>query len=256
MFKTFLMGLGVVMLVAIGAFVALLAWANKAGGKLQNTFFNAVVSGNPENVLTLCDPRLREQIDAPILAAWIDEVHDKLGAYRGLSGTDFGTNSKTTDAGWIVESKGTVHFEHGDAKSDLTFCNDLLTAFSVNSDKLAGNWFQGPRETKLYQQRGEEFIRKFLAQDETGATALMAKELRAAVPDDKLRELMKTFDGKTGKLKSIAYREDKFTKENSGTLKVYYDLDCEHGKFVAEIKFQFNGLKGYLEGFDFKPKEK
>ena len=250
MFKQMLMGLSIGTIVTLGS---LSAWANEGGSKLQEAFFDAVGSDDPENVLELCDPRLREKIDAPILGAWMEALQDKLGEYQGMSDTDFETRHIPSDEGKIVQSKGTVHFEHGDAKSELTFCDELLTGFSVASDKLAGNWFEGPTETDLYQERGGKFIRKFLAQNQKGTVALIAPELLAVV-GDKLPELMKTLADKTGEVTSVEYSEDKFTKENGGTLKVYYDLECEKGKFVAEIKFQFNGLKGYLEGFNFNPK--
>jgi len=255
MFKKLLMVLGVGALLAVGAFVTLLFWAQHAGAELHDKFFNAVVSGDPQQVLNLCDPSLREEVDAPVLGAWMNEVRGKLGGYRGLSKSNFDTNMKATDQGRIIESKGTIHFEHGDAASELTFRNDLLTAFSIKSDKLAGEWFKGPAETKLYRERGEQFIRKFFAQDKAGAAAMMGKELHDVVPDEKLVEFMKTITAQSGALKTVLFREEKVTTDAPVTLRIYYDLECEKEKLAADVKFQFIGLKGHFEGFNFKPME-
>src|SRR5262249_11204166 len=154
----FLIFVGFGTLVLMAGFVALLVWAQRSGAKHQEKFFTTVISGDPEQVLALCDPQLQEEIDAPVLGAWMNAVRKQLGPYRGLSAANFNTNMNSTPQGTIITSKGTVNFEHGDAHSELAYRNSLLTSFSIESDKL-GDWFQGPTSTELYRGRGEHFIR-------------------------------------------------------------------------------------------------
>lgn len=253
MIKKILIVLGLCFVLLIGGFIALLMWAQKAGAELQDKFFAAVVTADPEQVLKLCDPALRKEIDAPVLGAWLNEVRATLGEYRGLSKSNFNTSMNTNDTGTTIESKGTVHFEKGDASSELKFQNNLVTAFSIDSDKLKGDWFKGPTDTKPYRERAEQFIRKFFAQDAAGAKALMGEALIKAVPDDKLKEFMAKIVGEFGPLKTATFREEKFTTEEGQALHVYYDLVGEKGKASGEVNFRFVGLKGHLNGFDFEP---
>ena len=68
MLKKVLMALSVAGVVLCGSFPASLAWARTADAILVDTFFKAVVSDDPEQLLALCDPRLRKEINAPVLA--------------------------------------------------------------------------------------------------------------------------------------------------------------------------------------------
>ena len=55
----------------------------------------------------------------------MNEVQAKLGEYRGLDDSKLDTRVESTSQGEIVEIKGTVQFEHGDATADLTFCDEI-----------------------------------------------------------------------------------------------------------------------------------
>ncbi len=252
MFKKLLMVFGAALLLLVAAVAAVLIWAQRAGSEQQEKFFTAVSSGDPQQVLALCDPALAEQVDAPVLGAWMKEVQKQLGAYRAMSATDFNTSMNATDQGTVITSKGTVHFEKGDAKSDLTFTNGKLTAFEINSDKISGDWFQGFSDTKLFRDRGEEFIRKFFAKDVAGTAALMHEALRKEAPDDKIKSMMDAVVGAAGPVKSIKYLKEKFTTEDGQQLLIDYEVEAEKAKVVFDVKFRFIGLKGHLAGFNFQ----
>ncbi len=253
----FFAGCGLVFLLLVGGCVAMLMWAAKEGAAAQEKFYKAVESGDPQQVLDLCDPALREQIDAPVLAAWQKAVRTKLGAYKEMSTSDFSTNANSENGVTTIESKGTVHFEHGDAKSELKFRNGLLTAFNIESEKLTGGWYQGVTETKLYRERGEQFVRKFLADDVEGAFAMMHESLQKNSPKDKLAPIMKEIADEAGSLKSATFESEKFTDDDGArTLAIAYKCETEKKQYKAEIRFQFADLRGHLIGFDFEPVQK
>lgn len=252
MLKKILLGLGTVFVLLIVGFVALLFWAQHAGSQQQDRFFQAVMSGDPSVLLALCDPELRDQIDAPVLAAWMAEVRKQLGDYQGLSNTSFSTQANTTEQGTFVQSEGTVHFQKGDATSQLEFRNNLLVKFSIESEKIPAGWFTGPEDATLYRERGEEFIQKFLGRDAKGAADLMHEVLRRNVPDEDLESMIDDVTGKAGPLKSIEFRAAKFTADEKEMLVVSYRANCENKILDATVDFQFIGLKGHLLGFNFQ----
>lgn len=83
--KKVLMILGVVFLAVIVGFVLLLVWAGESSAKDQDRFFTAVLSGDPAKVMELIHPEMREEVDEPVLAAWMECVKNHLGSYKGAN---------------------------------------------------------------------------------------------------------------------------------------------------------------------------
>ncbi len=248
--KKMLMILGGVFLVLIIVCSGVLVWAQRSGSSHQAKFFEAVLSDDPKRVVVLFDPALCEEVDEPILAAWMVAFKRNLGALKGLSKTDFETTSKIENGATVTESKGTVKFEKGQATSELKTRNDKIVRFHVKSDKMPENWFTGPAGTQLYGQRGKDFFTYFLTDKPDEAFKMMHKNLQAKVPPDKLKVMMADFAGKAGKLKSIAYKSETLISGDTPALKVVYTVESEKQKSTGTIKFQFDGLKGHLVAFN------
>src|SRR5262245_46036435 len=92
--KKVLLIVAVVLVGCIALCAGVVFWAQQAGSQVQAKFFSAVESGDVTQVEALMDPLLREQIDAPVLEAWIEEVRSKLGKFQGPSKTDLSTSTK------------------------------------------------------------------------------------------------------------------------------------------------------------------
>src|SRR5947209_2682584 len=101
--------LGVVFVACLALCGGLLFWAQRAGNELQTRFFTALESGDVQQVESLFDPVLAEQIDEQVLAAWMAEVHKDLGKFQGLSKADFDTFTKYEGGARVTESKGIVN---------------------------------------------------------------------------------------------------------------------------------------------------
>ena len=248
--KKVLMILGVVFLVLLVIGVALMIWAQRAGSALQGKFFNAVLSGDPKQVTALFAPSLREEVDEPVLAAWMAEVKDKLGAWKGLSATHFETSTRYEGRAKLTQTQGTVEFEKGEAESELNWRDGLLIGFKIDSDKIPKGWFKGPASTELYRERGKEFLTHFLGGDPDKAFALMHENLQKKRPLDKLKSLAAAFQEKAGKLQSVAYSAEKADPADPADLSISYKVTCEKASTTAAIRFQFAGWKGHLVAFD------
>ena len=216
----------------------------------QKRFFKAILSGNPGKVTAMCHPALRDEIDEPVLAAWMAEVKDKLGAFKGLRKTNFSTSTKIENGVKVTESKGMVDFEKGSAESELKYYDGKLIKFNIKSDQLKTDAFPGPTSTDLYRERGKEFLTLFLANKPDETFAMMHSALQKKVPLEKLKTMMAGVTGKAGPTKAITWQSEKLEPGEPLTLKLLYNVECEKAKTVASVEFQFIGFKGHLLAFN------
>lgn len=246
--KKALLILGVVFLVLIVGFVSMLIWAQRSGSQHQAKFFQALQSGDPKQVEALFHPALKDEVDEPVLAAWMQAVQTHLGAFQGMSKTNFSTSTKSTGDGWFTESKGVVHFEKGQADSELVFRDQELVKFHVSSEKIPADWFKGPVGTALYQERGKQFLTQFLNSQVDAAYKMLHENMKKKVSADDFKTMIERIAGKAGAMKSIAVASE--TPEEGGTsLRIFYKVQCENAALNANVKFEFVGMKGHLLGF-------
>jgi hypothetical protein len=248
MLKKVLMVLGAVFLVLVALFVVMLVWAGKKSAELQQKFFAAVESGDPEQVLVLLKPEVRTGIDPPVLPAWMKAMKSDLGAYKGLSG--FKTSSNFTNGATRTESAATVDFEKGTAQSDLIFLDGQIAGFHVRSPQIPDDWFQGPDSTELYRSRGREFLQDLFHGDTDAAFALMDSKLQKKIPRDELKSKLAEAKARTGPLKSVDYESETIDAGSGHALTVLYRIEGESAKSPAKITFEFVGFKGAMADFD------
>jgi len=225
-----------------------------SGAKKQEAFFDAVYSGDPAKVLALCDPRLTEEVDAPMLATWMRIFAEQHGEYQGLSKSNFSASKKIENGIGVLEIEGTVNFANGPATSKLVLHDDKIVNFNVESEKVLANWAGKPDDTTLYRQRGEEMITHLLTGQHakahtmlvqgTGTTSLTEMESISARAAERL-----------GKLTSITATADEFQQTPEGAfLEVTYDVICSRGKADGTGVFQMSNLKGHLIRFGLTPR--
>jgi len=237
-------------LLLIVGFAGLMFWLQRSGEAHQEKFFAAVATGNPENVMALFHPALREEVDAPVLAAWIKAVNEHLGRFQGLAATSFSTSTKYEQGVKITESHGTVHFEKGTAESELSFRDDQLVSFKVESETIPDDWFNGPADSDTYRQKGAKFLQHFLRDESDAAQAMMHPALQKLVPLEKLKTMTADVGARTGKLDTVSYQSESFETGEDQVLTITYDLACEKQTTTATVKFQFVDMKGHLLAFD------
>lgn len=250
--KLFLLSLVVMPILAVVGFGSLLFAANRVGEDSQRTFFAAVATGKTENVMNLLDPRLHEQIDAPVLKQWMKAVNKNLGQYRGIDWSDFDTQvSKEADAN-TTESEATVLFEKGKARSEVVFVNGKIVRFNVESVRLQRDWFQGPKETDLYCSRALAFYRAIAAGKPAAARTLMSDELREEISEEAFEKMVAKVNSFTGELQRIEVLGDKYTdtEEKGQRLEVSLRFIGQQGTLDATAAFRFIGLRGVLTGFN------
>lgn len=244
--------LGIVFLVVIVGFVALLIWAQQTGSKHQEKFYQAVVSGDVDKVVAQLDPRLAAMVDKPVLAAWAKAVKEGLGDFKGLSKSNFNTKSSSKDGVSVLETEGTVLFEKGEGRSTILLGDDKVVRFFLDSDQVTLDFLKDPAIAELCKARGQEFLTSFLTGKADETFELMHAVLQNQLPLEKLSTMIANVTGKVGALKSVAFDSLKYAhpKGESFTLLLYYKVECANDSTTARVTFQFKDMAVHLNSFD------
>lgn len=238
----------------VAAFCGALCFAQQRGHEAQATFFEAVESGQPEQLLIQCDPSLREDIDAPVLAVWMEAFTTNLGEFQGLSVADFATSVDYRNGKSVLKSKGTVRFKEGTAQSELVLIDGKMTRFNVDTKALPDGWFQGPAKSDLYKNRSEKFLNCFLQGDPDTLREQMDRLLQSMASDKTLRDQLEWVTGYAGEIKKMTYVSEAMeTKGDLQRLTVRFLVEGSDENLDATVSFQFNGLKGHLVAYHWRP---
>jgi len=248
--KTLLWVFGIAGLIVVVGFVGLIILGVSMSNYQQERFFKAVDSGDVKKVMGEFHPILREEVDEPIIAAWVTAVNEHCGKFKGLK-EDTWTEGTREDNGVTVKtSKGTVNFEKGQVSADLDFAQGGVVKFYVGTELLPIDWFKGPASNDLYRKQAEKLIRLLLTNQPDKAFAMMHESLQKEMPLEKLRALMARITKNVGAVKVIQFKSDQNLQGDVFKLKVLYDVECENGKTVATVVFIFKDMKGHILAFD------
>jgi hypothetical protein len=195
-------------------------------------------------------PSLRQEVDEPVLAAWMAALRQNLGTYRGLRVIGSHTNIGYDNGVKTIETRGTVKFEKGTAQSEIHYRDDRIVKFNIDSGQLPDDWFEGPEGTELYHQRGKEFLANLLSGKTEAAHQMAHENFRNEISREKLEAMMAKIRAQAGKLESVRYKSERFVaKAKHQVLTVFYNLQCEKGELPGKVVFQFVGLKGHIVAF-------
>lgn len=241
--------LGVIFLIFIVGFVALLFWAHGEGAEQNKKFFDAVASEDPTQFIALMDDSLASQLDPPVIRMWMEYVNKRLGKWQGLAASEFSTEKKMVDAGTMVETKGAAKFEKGQADVRLTVLNDKIVGYEVYSEALKGDWLTIPKED-LYRDRAKKLIEHFVILEIDEAREMMHEALRKQLSKEDTTAGMELFARKYGPLKSIEIVDEKFINgESDKSLLIRMLCTFDNGKTYATVRFDFDSTRGHLLSF-------
>ncbi len=220
----------------------------------QVKFFKAVATGDPAKVMALFHPKLKDQIDAPVLAVWIKAFNKSMGDYEGLTEEGLTTETKEADAGTLVRTLGVVTFEKGPAMIMFVTLGEAIVEWQVQSDLLPDDWFQGPGDTNPYRKQGTDMFYALLKGDAAKAHGMFHESYREEFPLAKLQEQMASVLPQWGKVKMIKVEDDQYAQTDTGQfLRIDYTITCENAVLDAAVLYQFVGLKGHMVEFKAAP---
>ncbi len=231
--------------------LSLLLLGQEAGNRIQQRFFFAVTNGDAEALLTEMHPKLREQIDPPVLELWMRTVNERLGKVRETTVSRSTVTEIDGQAGRLIE--GNIAFERGDARARLITIDGLVREFDVHSPSLPQNWLSPSLSTELYRQRGRYFLERFLANDTESVSRLMHPALRREWPVEALARMMADVDAECGSLQQMTIEGERFRFGQEKKLEIEYRLECSSTTLrpVIEFRFDLGDWRGHLTGLQF-----
>ena len=240
---------------AVAVIVVMVVMANRVGDSVQRDFFAVVATNDPALFLKAADPRMHDEIDAPLLQQWMQALNERLGPYRGLDASDFHSSTRFENGNRIVETKGTVEFEKGAAYSELTYVNEKLAHFHVTSKQMEDNWFREPDDTTIYRAQAETFYAELATENADAAFEIMSEELQRNVPIERFRELVAKIKEGLGTLDTIHFVDDEFleSEKDGQRLIVRFKLVGTGATYLADVVFVFGGLKAQFIEFNASP---
>jgi len=242
--------LGIVFLVIIVAVVGMMFWAHGEGQAQQQRFFDAVASGEPENLIGMFHMESIKTVDPPVIKMWMEHVNSRLGAYQGLAASKFNTEKKTTTKGSVVISEGRAEFEKGQAEVKLILLNDKIASFEVTSDALKGNWVKLPLEGPFYRNRAKKFIKHLIDLEIQQALDMTHKDLKKQFTVEQCRKGLQPLLDAGGKLLEIKVIDEQFIDgEEDKSLKIALTCKFEKGKLLSYVRFDFDSVRAHLMGF-------
>lgn len=253
--KKILLIIGAGSCLATAAIIAMVVMANRVGDSVQRDFFAVVATNDAEAFLLASDPRMRNEVDAPLLKQWMQALNDRLGPYQGLDPTDFHSSTRFEGGSRIVETKGTVLFESGKAYSELSYVDDKLAHFHVTSDRMEDSWFREPDDTTIYRSQAETFYAELVNNNIDAAYDTFSDQLKQTVSIDQFRTLAKKIQQGLGSEPTVRYVDDEFLDSpvDGQRLVVRYTLAGSEATYHADVVFVFDGLTARLTEFNAFP---
>lgn len=234
---------------------SLLVVANRAGENSQRPFFEAVATGNPDNVIAMLDENVQSDLDAPVLAEWMKAVNERLGKYQSISPTNFRTHFATENGETTTTSSGTILFDRGEATSEIVYVDDKIVKFKIDSPLLEEKWFEGPSSSELYFDRAARFYQQFADNELDAAYESMHEALQEDVTPQSFAEMRTAVESIAGDINQIAVVGAEFTDDDSQKLQVQLKLHGLNSDLNATADYQFIGLRGVLIGFQMSKAE-
>ncbi|NND98296.1 MAG: hypothetical protein HKN47_13300 [Pirellulaceae bacterium] len=229
-----------------------LATAATSSRSTQRDFFQTIQAGGTSALINEMHPALIDQIDAPVLDAWVDAVHRELGDVTDIQQTAFHTS--VTNEQTTIQSTATITFERGTATSELTTVDGKIVGFDITSKRLI-NWLTEPTSTEIYESRGKRFLMEMLSGNPQQARAMVHQGLKDVITLEQLTAMATQLQSQSDSqvtptitAKSASMNPEKEAPE----LLVQFEIVDGDQTRQAEVAFQFEGMKGHILGFQIR----
>lgn len=218
--------------------------------KPQDKFFKAIESGKSKLLFDLLAPKLREKLDEPVIDAWIAILNKELGAYEGLSWTDFNTSVELVNGKKIQQASGMFLFEKDKVDAKFVYQDGKLINFKVEPRTVGKGWSHRPSTTKLYEDRAIAFLKELANGDIQATYAMTHEALQKEITLKQLQDIRTLVDEKVGRLKTWKIERVEVNTDKLYSLTIFVDMKFEKAKQVGIVKFQFGQLRGHITAFN------
>ena len=217
---------------------------------LATNFLRHLEASELDKLMAMFHPKLKEEVDPPVLQALIDGMKEKLGKIESIE-IDAESKESVGDNEHYSAELSAKH-ANGSSTLKLKAINGQVISFSLNSEELK-EWFKGPPTTDFYEEKGNQFIQKFTAGKEEEIRAMCHPALQKVIEGEKLTNMIKFVDDSLGQERKSELSDTSYSAEgNKQKLTVQYNLTGDKGDLTLELVYQFVGMKGHLLEFSWK----
>ena len=219
-------------------------------GKI-NALFNAIASQNPAEMTALCRPELSQELDTPILAAWMKAFNTAMGKLKSADNGGLTSTKKTSQGNTLLTVVGKVDCVNGPVDLNLRYLNEKLISFDISSQQIKNSkWFQDVNMSYC-KAKGKDFLRHLVSGDAQKAAAMMMPKLREKFTHQQIENAMKNFTAKYGLPSKLTVTNTQTTNsDNTQIIKIDYDYTGQQENCSAYVKFAIIGLKAEVVGFN------
>ena len=217
----------------------------------EERFVRAVATKEPAAVLKMLDLRIRDDVDEPVLAAWMSVIRQRLGTLEDVELLGTEVIEGDDPAEWLTRSRCRAEFRDGLADVTLEMQGGNIVGFAIESPLIPEDWFQGPQNTDFYRQRGRDLLTYIVTDFPGRAYPLLGEGFKRTISVEDLGAATATEPITRGELESITYASESFGRSGGGVyLTIYYDLVYEKGTSRGSVRYRFVDMKSHIVKFD------
>lgn len=244
--KALWLGVGIFAVAAVVVGIIVIAWRVDRRITLVKDFFTGVCAADCGKVREMMAPAASESFDDPLLVSFAGSLRDFLGDFKGVR--DVQMIEKIGDSETPTKVSCLLDFEKASARGTMGVLHGKVLQFSIHSDFIPREWRPVPGDTKLWQDRGLEFLVAYAEGDAEKAYGMMHPDLQSKAPLDRLREDTAAARDKAGKLLSARFLSEEPLDPSGRIVRFRYRLEFENLTKDVHLLFEFVNLKGYLTG--------
>lgn len=231
---------------------------------------DAMNKGKPELFSAHFHDAMKGTLDEPFLAFLMQTVKTELGAAKMPAEADVKYFSTDQDGQHLLRATAEVEFAKAKVECVVILLDGQIGGFRMNSPVLTG--FDGKLHAALirdpkfarqfadyYRPRSEKFIRQVHGGQDEAAFATFHPDVQQQVTLENAQKFFANVREKYGDVKGLEWESitvDRIEEGKPKSFSMAFDLTGEKGVVESHVKFQFDGLRAVLVGYETKETEK
>lgn len=220
----------------------------------------ALKTMDPKPLLAKCREDLQSQVDEPVLRFLLELLQSEHGEIKPPAVQDIEVKELEQDGVTYRVTQAVVKCERGTIDCSVTQSAGEVVGFNVQSEAgqrfneslykaLIGDQKFALKFAKYYAPRCEEFVKLIHAGKDEEAFARFHPQVQQKLGFEGTKGFFASVRKTYGKIKSLELEGLRLEFDENGEAKEFIiklSLTTDKGQNVAEVKMQFDGLKGHI----------
>ncbi len=215
--------------------------------EFEQSFFNAMVSGDPQKVVDLVHPTDKSNIIIEINAAYQAELQEEFGKFKSIA-PESSYNVATFSNG-VEKNKcqGVANFENGSFTFKILSSFGTLDEFKI--DRGFKPWAKNIKEHSRIQQYGKRFLQTLATGQHDEILKLLPKEGFDSITEESIKAFQARLNENVGIIESIDVTSKTFD-EDENHWRYDYVATGSKGKTEGSATFEFTPWNAMIFAFN------